>query len=70
MQLEQAIRNALCNHPAQLASDEPVGLKYTVVISITGPNGQTADVLTVWIYDCQADGSVSDYPRLVTLRVV
>jgi hypothetical protein len=70
MQLEQALRDALCDPPAQLVSDEPVGVKYTVVIPVTGPNGRTAEVLTVWIYDRQPDGSVSDRPRLVTLRVV
>jgi len=69
MQLEQAIRDALCDHPARLARVELVGIKYIVVIPVTGPNGRTADVLTVWIYDAQADGSVSDHPRLVMLRV-
>ena len=39
------------------------------MLPITGPNGRTADVLTVWQFDRQADGALADAPRLVTIYI-
>ena len=66
-QLRQAILDELSTCAAAPQSETPFGRKFTVVIPITGPNGRTADITTVWQYDRLASGALSDTPRLVTL---
>lgn len=40
---------------------------YEVVVPITGPNGRTVDVITIWQFDRLPDGvRCADMPRLVT----
>jgi len=44
--------------------------KYEVIVPITGPNGRTVEVLTVWQFDRLSDSTqYADAPRLVTLYV-
>ena len=66
--LQQAIVEALPARPATLTSETVFGKKYEVIVPITGPNGRTVDVLTVWQFD-RLPNSVqyADVPRLVTL---
>ena len=68
-QLKQAILDALPHHVATLTSETTFGRKYEVLLPITGPNGRTVNVLTVWQFDRQADGTLGDQPRLVTLYI-
>ena len=49
--LKQAIVEALPARPAILTSETVFGKKYEVIVPITGPNGRTVDVLTVWQFD-------------------
>jgi hypothetical protein len=65
--LKRAILDALPRCDAAPQPDTPFGKKYTVVVPVTGPNGRSADVLTVWQYDRLPDGTLRDVPRLVTL---
>ena len=66
--LKQAILEALPARPATLTSETVFGKKYEVVVPITGPNGHTVDVLTVWQFDRLPDSvQYVDAPRLVTL---
>jgi len=46
---------------AVLGIKDGYGQRYNVIMSITGPNGKTADVLTAWIVDIG-----QDHPRFVT----
>jgi hypothetical protein len=67
-QLKQAIIEALPTHSATLTSETIFGRKYEVRLSIRGPNGNRANVTTVWQYDRLCDRDVyRDAPRLVTL---
>ncbi len=68
-QLKQAILDALPSHEAVLRSQTPFGTKYEVVVAVTGPNGRTAAVRTIWQYDRRPDGTLSAAPRLVTLYI-
>ena len=66
--LKQAIIEALPARPATVTSETAFGKKYEVVVPITGPNGRTVDVLTVWQFDrLPNSGQYADAPRLVTL---
>jgi hypothetical protein len=63
--LSQSILAELPYHEATLKEEDQHGKRYTVVLPITGPSGNTADVLTGWIIDPGCD-----YPRLTTARVL
>jgi len=53
-----------------LTSETVFGKKYEVIVPITGPNGRTVEVLTVWQFDRLSDSTqYADAPRLVTLYV-
>ena len=66
--LRRAILDALPMHPATLINETAFGRKYEVLLSIMGPNGQMANVTTIWQYDRLPDGETyHDRPRLVTL---
>lgn len=69
-QLKQAILDALPDRPATLTSETAFGKKYEVVVPITGANGRTADVMTIWQFDRLPDGvEYADAPCLVTLYI-
>jgi hypothetical protein len=69
-QLKQAIFDALPYRPATLTSETVFGKKYEVVVPITGANGRTVDVVTIWQFDRLPDGvQFADVPRLVTLYI-
>ena len=69
-QLKQAIFHTLPYHQATLTSETVFGKKYTVVLPITGANGRTVDVITIWQFDRLSDGVLcADIPRLVTLYI-
>ncbi len=69
-QLHQAILDALPYHEATFTSETVFGIKYRVVLALTGPNEQTANLLTVWQYDRQPDDTTREWPRLITLYIV
>jgi hypothetical protein len=48
------IRHNLPNFPAMPKGDAGFGMKYEVVMNLTGPNGKTAKVLTAWIDDSKS----------------
>ena len=50
-QLIEQIRENVCNFPAVAKDDIGYGLRYEVVMNVTGVNGKTAKVLTAWIDD-------------------
>jgi len=60
--LEQAIRQQHLNQPAVPGQTSPYGVKFEITAPITGPNGVTRNVTTVWIYKIG-----QDYPSLVTV---
>jgi hypothetical protein len=62
--LSQAIIDELPYYEAILGKDDEFGQRYTVIMSITGPNGNTADVVTGWIFK-----KGIDYPSLATAFV-
>jgi hypothetical protein len=69
--LTQAIVEALPARPATVTSETVFGKKYEVIVPITGPNGRTVDVLTVWQFDrLPESGQYADAPRLVTLYLL
>ena len=69
--LKRAILEALPARPARLTSETAFGKKYEVVIPITGPNGRTADVLTIWQFDRLPErAQYAEAPRLVTLYLL
>ena len=68
-ELRQAVLSALPGQEAALTGENIFGRKYQVMLPITGPNGRTVDVLTVWQFDRQADGTLADAPRLVTIYI-
>jgi hypothetical protein len=55
------VREELPNQPAVFDKTTPFGPRYEVDIPITGPNGKTGKLVTIWQYDA---GSTE--PRLVT----
>jgi hypothetical protein len=66
--LKQVILEALPTRPATLTSETAFGKKYEVVVPITGANGRTVDVLTVWQFERLPESvQYADVPRLVTL---
>ena len=68
--LKRAILDALPARPARFLSDTAFGKKYEVVVSITGPNTRTVDVITIWQFDRLPDGmQYAEAPRLVTLYI-
>jgi hypothetical protein len=69
-QLKQAILDALPYRPATLTSETVFGKKYEVVVPITGANGRTVDMTTIWQFDRLPDGvQFANAPRLVTLYI-
>ena len=62
--LERALLDELPYQDAGAAENGPWGDKYTLVFPITGPNGNTADVLSVWIIR-----PGTGFPSLVTTYV-
>jgi hypothetical protein len=67
--LRQAVLAAIPHHTATLTSETPFGMKYQVLLPITGPNGQRAEVMTIWQFDRRPDGTLAGEPRLVTIYV-
>ena len=63
--LRDAIVAALPASPARRVSQTRGGVLYEVVIPLTGPNGDTADVVTAWRLPNPADPA--SVPRLVTV---
>jgi hypothetical protein len=63
--LAGAILNELPYYDAGAGSFGPWGMKYNVILRISGPDGRSADVMTVWIIKSDAD-----HPSLVTCYVV
>ena len=47
------IREHLCQYEATPKGDSGFGMKYEVIMRITGANGKTAKVLTAWINDAK-----------------
>ena len=46
------------------------GVKFNVMVPVTGPNGKTVDALTGWIYEKSEDGkTIATHPRLTTIFV-
>ena len=68
--LKQAILAGLPHTAATPQRETPFGKKYTVIVPVTGPNGRTADVMTVWQFDRLSGGALRDVPRLVTLYLL
>jgi hypothetical protein len=65
-----AILDALPFRPATLTSETTFGKKYEIVLPITGANGRTVDVITIWQFDRLPDGvHYANAPRLVTLYI-
>ena len=68
--LKRAILSALPDQQATFSTETVFGRKYEVVVPVTGPNGRTANVTTIWQYDRLDDETgYSDSPRLVTLYI-
>ncbi len=69
--LKQAIVEALPTRPAHATSETAFGKKYEVVIPLTGPNGRTVDVCTIWQFDRLPESvQYADAPRLVNLYLL
>jgi filamentous hemagglutinin len=69
-QLRQVILETLPYHNARLTTETTFGKKYEVVLPITGANGRTVDVVTIWQFDRLPDTMLFiDVPRLVTLYI-
>ncbi|MCI0487388.1 MAG: hypothetical protein L0229_12410 [Blastocatellia bacterium] len=62
--LSQTIIDELPYNEATLGRDDEFGQRYTVIMPITGPNGNTAEVITGWIFRRGAD-----YPSLTTAYI-
>jgi Domain of unknown function (DUF6883) len=62
--LRDTIFEELPYYEAVRGRADQYGIRYNVTLAITGPNGRTADVLTVWIIE---DGK--DHPSFVTAVV-
>ena len=54
-QLMQVILDALPSHQAEFISETVFGRKYEVALAVTGPNGQLANITTIWQYDYEPD---------------
>jgi len=62
--LISSIKQNLSNYNAIKKGDDGHGMKYEVAMSLTGPNGKTAKVITAWIDD-NSNGQM----RLITAYV-
>ncbi len=62
--LQQRILEELPYHVAVLEEEDEYGKRYTVTLPITGPNLNTANVLTGWIIK-----PGTDYPSLTTALI-
>jgi hypothetical protein len=60
--LARAILELATQGDAQLVQDNELGSKYLVAGALTGPQGRSVDVVSVWIIR-----TGSDTPRLVTV---
>lgn len=69
-QLKYSILRGLSTSAAIKLSETVFGSKYQVVLPITGVNGRTVDVMTVWQFDRLPDGSLNSVARLITVYVV
>lgn len=63
--LLQAIIDELPYSEAALAHSDEYGQRYTVIMKIKGPNGNTSEVLTGWIFK-----RGTDYASLTTARIL
>jgi hypothetical protein len=63
--LRDSILEELPYHEATLGHEDEYGIRYNVVLPITGPNGRTAEVMTAWIVR-----PVADHAELVTTLVI
>ena len=63
--LKNRILEGLPYHEAIVRHEDEHGKRYTVQVSITGPNGNTEMVLTGWIIK-----PGTDYPSLTTARCI
>lgn len=44
------------------------GIRFNVLVPVSGPNGKTVDAISAWIYERSKDGkSIATYPRLTNL---
>ena len=59
--LEQDLYHHLQQHDAVLGDTTQYGAKYLVRGIVTGPNGRSAEVVSVWIIR-----TAEDFPRLIT----
>jgi len=59
--LSQSIIDELPYHEAVLGKDDEYGQRYTVIMPVTGPNGNTVEVVTAWIFK-----QGEDYPSLAS----
>ncbi|MDT5120771.1 MAG: hypothetical protein QOC96_253 [Acidobacteriota bacterium] len=59
--LKQKILEELPYHEANVGEEDQHGKRYNVTLPITGPNGNTVNVLTAWIVRPN-----DDYPSLTT----
>src|SRR5882672_6181367 len=62
--LADSIRNELPYNKAHPTKSDSFGQRYEAIMPITGPNGNTENLVTAWII--KAD---SDYPSLVSLYI-
>ncbi len=63
-QLKQALLDALPTHQAMFINETVFGRKYEAILSMRGPNGRLANVMTIWQYDHESDcDAYSDVPR-------
>ena len=70
-EIERQVMMSLHRYPATPESTaQKHGEKFRVIVPVTGPNGKTVDVKTVWIYKRNDSGTAySSRPSLVTIYV-
>lgn len=59
--LKQRILDELPYSEAKLKQEDQYGKRYNVTLLVTGPNGNSAEILTAWIFS-----PGNDYPSLTT----
>jgi len=64
----QQIMAAIPDAPADTGNADIYGNRLTVILPITGPNGNTVDVETGWMYDA-VSGGLNMRPRILTAMV-
>lgn len=64
-ELIRAIKNNINKFPTKKMPDLGYGVRYQVILKLTGPNGKNANVLTAWIID-----AVTQKTRLTSIYVV